>query len=105
MIKFFYDSLDTLQKVTFPTKNDYVRLTIGIFVTVSIAGVFFILVDTVLTSGYRTFYTTMRPDGQEQMEQAALLSGLNAKMSGEKNDTVLSGMKVDAVITTGSQKK
>lgn len=78
MIKFFYDSLETLQKVTFPTKKDYITLTIGIFVTVIIAWVFFVAVDTVLSGAYRAFYTAMRPDGQAQLQQQALLSGIQA---------------------------
>lgn len=78
MIKFFYDSLETLQKVTFPTKRDYITLTIGIFVTVIIAWVFFVAVDTVLSGAYRAFYTAMRPDGQTELQQQALLSGVQA---------------------------
>jgi preprotein translocase SecE subunit len=77
MIKFFYDSLETLHKVTFPTKKDYINLTLAIFATVIISGAFFILVDTFLSGAYRAFYTTMRPDAQSQLEQQAILSGLN----------------------------
>lgn len=80
MIKFFYDSLETLQKVTFPTKKDYINLTLAIFATVIISGLFFVLVDTFLSGAYKAFYTTMRPDGQSNLEQQRTLSGVNQTM-------------------------
>ncbi len=88
MIKFFYDSLETLQKVTFPTKKDYINLTLAIFATVIISGIFFVLVDTFLSGAYRAFYTAMRPDGQAELEQQALLSGATATVTtGDTNTT------------------
>ena len=45
MMKFFYDSLETLQKLNYPTKKDYIMLSIAIVVTIIIAGVFFIFTD------------------------------------------------------------
>jgi preprotein translocase SecE subunit len=81
----YYDSLETLQKVTFPTKKDYINLTLAIFATVIISGAFFILVDTFLAGAYRAFYTTMRPDGQEKLQQQALLSGSHSPSTGSEH--------------------
>ena len=100
MIKFFYDSLETLQKVTFPTKKDYINLTLAIFATVLISGLFFVLIDTFFSGAYRTFYTTMRPDGQSELEQQAMLSGLQVQLSG--TDAALSGIVVEPITTTGT---
>lgn len=61
-MKAFYDSLDTLQKVQFATKKDYLYLGFGVFVAIVIFGVFFIGVDTIWSGLYKTFYTTMRGD-------------------------------------------
>ena len=67
MIKFFYDSLETLQKVKFATKKDYVSLWIGVVFAIIVCGAFFIGVDTMLTWAYKTFYSIMKSpswDGQ-----------------------------------------
>lgn len=105
MIKFFYDSLETLQKVTFPTKKDYINLTIGIFVTVIISGFFFVVVDSIFSGAYKTFYSSMRPDGQSELEQQRLLSGAQTATSGTDANQILSGVTVDAVtIVTGDKK-
>lgn len=60
MIKAFYDSLDTLQKVQFATKKDYITLGIGVVIAVVIFGAFFIGVDTIWSGLYKTYYNGMR---------------------------------------------
>lgn len=75
MIKFFYDSLETLQKITFPTKKDYINLTLAIFAVVIVSGIFFVVVDTLVSGAYKAFYTSMRPNGVEQtLQQQSLPS-------------------------------
>lgn len=64
MMKSFYDSLDTLQKVQFATKKDYINLGIGVVVSVIIFGAFFIGVDTIWSGLYKTFYNGMRGSDQ-----------------------------------------
>lgn len=100
MIKFFYDSLETLQKVTFPTKKDYINLTIGIFVIVIVSGFFFVVVDTILSGAYRTFYTVMRPDGQSQLEQQRMLSWADADISNNVVVDAVSGENISGLIVT-----
>ncbi len=46
MMKFIYDSIDTVKSLKHPTKKDYINLTIAIFVLVVFAGLLFIGVDT-----------------------------------------------------------
>lgn len=60
MIKAFYDSLDTLQKVQFATKKDYINLWIGVAVSVIIFGAFFIGIDTIWSGLYKSFHNAMR---------------------------------------------
>lgn len=60
MMKFFYDSLETLQKVTFATKKDYINLSIWVLVSVIIFGAFFVGLDTIFSGGYKTFYELMK---------------------------------------------
>ncbi len=68
MLKWFYDSLETLQKVDFATKKDYINLWLGVLISVVVFGAYFIGVDTIASGLYKTFYTSMR--GQDiQLEQ------------------------------------
>ena len=60
MIKAFYDSLDTLQKVQFATKRDYINLGIGVVIAVVVFGAFFIGVDTIWSGIYKAYYNGMR---------------------------------------------
>ena len=62
MIKFFYDSLETLQKVKFATKKDYFSLALGVVFSIVVCGIFFVWVDTLWTWAYKTFYSVMRSD-------------------------------------------
>lgn len=59
MLDFIYDSLDTVKKLKFPTVKQIAQLTIAIFALVCVAGVYFILLDTVFSWGYKAFYDTM----------------------------------------------
>lgn len=56
MMKFIYDSLETVKKLKHPTKKDFINLTIAIIVAVVVAGVFFIASDTVFSGIYKRFY-------------------------------------------------
>ena len=60
MMKFVYDSLETVKKLKHPTKKDFVNLTIAIFVSIVIAGMYFIATDTVFSGLYKRFYTIMQ---------------------------------------------
>ena len=59
-MKPFYDSLDTLQKVQFATKKDYINLWIGVVVSIVIFGAFFIGIDTIWSGLYKSFHDGMR---------------------------------------------
>jgi preprotein translocase SecE subunit len=58
-MKFIYDSLETVKKLKHPTKNDFINLTIAIFVAILVAGVYFIATDTVFSGLYKRFYSIM----------------------------------------------
>ncbi len=60
MMKFIYDSLETVKKLKHPTKKDFINLTIAIFAAITIAGVYFILADTVFSGLYKRFYSIMQ---------------------------------------------
>jgi len=60
MMKFIYDSLETVKKLKHPTKKDFINLTIAIFAFVIVAGVFFIFADTVFSGMYKWFYGIMK---------------------------------------------
>lgn len=60
MMKFIYDSLETVKKLKHPTKKDFITLTIAIFVAIIVAGVYFIATDTVFSGLYKRFYTIMQ---------------------------------------------
>jgi len=59
MMKFIYDSLETVKKLKHPTKKDFINLTIAIFVAIVVAGVYFIAADTVFSGIYKWFYGIM----------------------------------------------
>lgn len=59
MMKFIYDSLDTVKKLKYPTKKEFINLTIAIFILVIIAGVYFIFADTVFSNIYKWFFHIM----------------------------------------------
>ncbi|HCY20901.1 TPA: preprotein translocase subunit SecE [Patescibacteria group bacterium] len=49
MMKFIYDSLETVKKLKHPTKKDFINITIAIFVAVILSSILFVLYDTVFT--------------------------------------------------------
>ena len=65
MIKFFYDSLETLQKVKFATRQDYISLGLWVIFAIIVCGAFFIGVDTILSGGYKAFYSIMKSQSME----------------------------------------
>ncbi len=95
MMKFFYDSLETVQKLRYPTKKDYLTLSLAIVVTIVVAGVFFIFVDSIFSSLYRSFYTAMRSadDTTPTQDISSLLSGVN-DMSGTDMNDITTGLVV-----------
>lgn len=60
MMKFIYDSLETVKKLKHPTKKDFINITIAIFVAVIISGMLFVLYDTIFTGLYKWFYNIMK---------------------------------------------
>lgn len=60
MMKFVYDSLETVKKLKHPTKKDFINITISIFVAVTLASILFIAYDTIFTWLYKWFYTIMQ---------------------------------------------
>lgn len=60
MMKFIYDSLETVKKLKHPTKKDFINLTIAIFVAILVAGLYFVATDTVFSGLYKRFYTIMQ---------------------------------------------
>lgn len=42
MLRFFYDSLETVKKLKHPTRKDYINLTLAIFAAVIIGSLFFV---------------------------------------------------------------
>ncbi|PID34798.1 MAG: preprotein translocase subunit SecE [candidate division SR1 bacterium] len=59
MMKFIYDSIDTVKSLKHPTKKDYINLTIAIFVLVVFAGLLFIGVDTLFGGGYNLLFDAL----------------------------------------------
>lgn len=60
MLDFIYDSLDTVKKLKFPTWKQIWQLTGAVFSLTVIGGIYFILLDTVFSDGYKTFYSAMK---------------------------------------------
>ena len=90
-MKFFYDSLETLQKVTFASKKDYIMLSIGVVVSVVLFGAFFISIDTLFSGGYKTFYSIMRGDATPTFEQMI-------DVDADEVVTVLPGAEDDGIV-------
>ncbi|HPC34818.1 MAG TPA: preprotein translocase subunit SecE [Candidatus Absconditabacterales bacterium] len=57
MMKFIYDSLDTIKGLKHPDKKTYINLTISIFAMVIFAGLYFIFADAIFNSIYTLFYS------------------------------------------------
>lgn len=56
IMAFFYDSLNTVKKLKFPTKKEIFNLTVAIFVVVIISGLLFVLFDTAFSELYRGMF-------------------------------------------------
>ncbi len=91
MLDFIYDSLDTVKKLKFPTAKDVALLTVGIFAAVIVAGIYFVLADTLFSDGYRAFYTKVsgkeitahtRQNAQTGANDALTVSGVEQMLSG-----------------------
>lgn len=52
MLKFFYESIDTLKEVKVPSKSEVTKMTIAVLVIVIISAVLFAIMDTVLLNVY-----------------------------------------------------
>lgn len=57
IMKFIYDSLDTVKGLKHPTKKQYINLTIGIFVLVILSGLYFVFADAIFTALYNLLYS------------------------------------------------
>lgn len=57
MMKFIYDSLDTVKGLKHPTKKQYINLTIAIFILVILSGLYFVFADSFFTAIYNIFYS------------------------------------------------
>ena len=95
-MKFFYDSLETLQKVKFASKKDYISLWLGVVFMVIVFGAFFVGVDTILSGAYKTFYSVMRSN--TSAENADWTGAIITDLSGN-NIVVSTG---DVVTNTGT---
>lgn len=60
MMKFVYDSLETVKKLKHPTRKDFINITIAIFVAVIFAALLFVFYDTIFTGLYKRFYNIMQ---------------------------------------------
>ena len=60
MMKFIYDSLETVKKLKHPTKKDFINLTIAIFAFIIVSGALFIIADTIFSWLYKRFYSIMK---------------------------------------------
>jgi len=59
MLDFMYDSLETVKKLRFPTKKEFINLTIGTFLIVLIASVFFVVLDTVFAWAHQAIHNAI----------------------------------------------
>jgi preprotein translocase SecE subunit len=60
MLRFFYDSLETVRKLKKPTQKDYINLTLAIFAAIAIGSFFFVGVDSIFHNVYKIFYSVMK---------------------------------------------
>lgn len=60
MMKFIYDSLETVKKLKHPTTKDFIDLTIAIFAFVIVSGALFVIADTIFSGMYKWFYGIMK---------------------------------------------
>lgn len=60
MFNFLYDSLETVQKLKFPTRKEITDFTIAVFVMILVASLYIALADTVISNIFRTIYQAFR---------------------------------------------
>lgn len=60
MLNFFYESLETVQKLKFPKQEDYIQMSSLVFLAIIVAGLYFMLTDTVISQLYSTVYQLLR---------------------------------------------
>ncbi len=101
-MKFFYDSLETLQKVKFASKKDYISLWLWVVFMVIVFGAFFVWVDTIWSGAYRTFHTIMRSNtsNENTMASGAIVTDLSGNNVVISTGDVVSNTGTDS--TTGS---
>lgn len=107
MLDFIYDSLDTVKKLKFPSWKQVAQMTVGIFVAVVIAGVYFVGVDTLFSDGYSALYSAMTgkeivSTQQDSSAQEALTAAEVESMLSGVSLQVQSGVQVEAAQPTTS---
>lgn len=60
MLKWFYDSLETLEQVEFAKKKDYRNLWTGVVIAIVVFWAFFIGVDTLWSGLYNGYHNIMK---------------------------------------------
>lgn len=60
MLNFFYDSLETVQKLKFPTSKEYMQMWLLVFAAIIVAWVYFMITDTIISQLYSTLYQLLR---------------------------------------------
>ena len=60
MFNFFYDSLETVQKLKFPTREEYIQMGLFLLLAILLAGAIFAIYDAVISNLYLTFYQLFR---------------------------------------------
>ncbi len=94
MLDFIYDSLDTVKKLKFPTAKEVALLTIGIFAAVIVAGIYFVIADTIFSDGYRVFYTKMSGTEIVASTGHAVETGAEDVLTASDVENMLSGATV-----------
>jgi|GEM_PF-479878 hypothetical protein len=94
MLDFIYDSLDTVKKLKFPTAKEVALLTIGIFAAVIVAGIYFVIADTIFSDGYRAFYTKMSGTEIVASTGHAVETGAEDVLTASDVENMLSGATV-----------
>jgi len=60
MMKFMYDSLETVKKLKHPTQKDFIRITVSVFLAIIVAGLLFVAADTIFSGLYKRAYNLMK---------------------------------------------
>lgn len=60
MFNFLYDSLETVQKLKFPTRSEIINFTLTVFVMILFVSIFIWIADTFIGNIFRTIYQTLR---------------------------------------------